>query len=269
MLRSIVLISALAALVAVLGCSKGISHSNADLEEQKLRLEVMRVEREELTSLLETQKRLRVENQRAIQEMERRRTELRTLQQSVEKQQEHLDADMARANAKLAMAEDRLNARVQELKTLEATNQKQIEAIAAGKRELAAGFASMQSGRGSGARSTVAPLQQTERDRQKQAAERELAHRQYLESLADATVAIMKGNPMSIAYGNPQLARKQLIERLQATKPSDSERQFQDAAKRAAEEFARQSTKGSLTAAEVAKIRDFVSQQTNRQPSLK
>ncbi len=263
MLRSILLLAALGTLVPILGCSKGTGQSNADLQEEKLRLEVMRAERQELDSLLAAQKQMRSENQDAFQQLDRRRTELQTMKQTVEKERQRLDADLAQANAKLAAAEGHLNAKVRELKTMQAKNQKQLDEIAAGKKEVAAALASMQSGRASAAPSVAAEKQATE----KSVAEQERARRKYLESLADATVGIMKSNPMSPAYGNPRLVRQQLLERLQAEKPGVSQRQFQENANRTAEEFAMKSTTGTLTEAEVAAIRDFRPPQTTRQAS--
>ncbi len=269
MWRWILALAGLVVLVPVLGCSKWMGQSNADLEGQKLRLEVLHAERQELASLIDAEKTLRSENQHSLQQLQHRRAELQAMQQTVEKKQQHLDVNMAQANAKLAVAEKRLNARVEELKTLESKNQKQLDEIAARKREIAAALASMESVPGSAAKTKTQP---TESDRQKQAAAKKVAQqqrarRQYLESLADATIAVVKKNPVSAAYGNPQLVRQQLLERLQAVKPGLSEQQFRQSANRTAEEFANTSTKGTLTEPEIATIRDFGAPRASPQAS--
>jgi hypothetical protein len=266
MWRWFLMLAAVAILVPLLGCSKSMSQSNADLERQKLSIEVMHTERQELTSLIDAEKRIRAENQQSLQELERRRVQLQTMQQTVENDRQHLDLQLADANAKLAVAEQRLTARVHELTDLEAINRRQLDELAAKRQEIATALASTQSRAGAAA----AKAQQTEFDRQKQATEKRVAQqqrarRQYLESLADATLAIVRNNPLSSARDNPQLARRQLLERLNAIKPGVPQWQFQEAANRTAEEFAKKSSKGTLTEAEVAKIRDFGSPQANRQ----
>jgi hypothetical protein len=265
MWRWILALTGLAILIPVLGCSKWMGQSNVDLEQQKLSMEVMHAERQELASLIEAEKKIRAENQQAIQELERRRLDLQTMQQTIENDRQHLNVELAQTNAKLAVAERRLNARVQELTSLEARNQQQLDELAAKKKEIAATVASMQPGPGAAAK-----RQETELGRQKQATEKTIAQqqrtrRQYLESLADATLAIVMENPVSTVSGNPQLARQQLLERFNAARPEVSQRQFQQTANRIAVEFAQKSTKGTLTEAEIAALRDFGPPQANRQ----
>jgi hypothetical protein len=267
MWRWILALAGLAVLVHVVGCGRWMGESNADLQRQKLSLEVMHAERQELTSLIDAEKKTRADNQQSLQELERRRVELQTMGQTVEKERRHLDVELAQANEKLAVAEKRLNAKVQELKALEGRNQQQLDEIAAGKRDITAAFAAMGSGLGSAAKTQKAEPAPQKKAAEMKAARQQRTRRQYLEALADATIAVVRRNPVSAAYGNPQLARKQLLERLQAVKPGDSERQFQEDANRAAEEFANKSAKGTLTEAEIAEIRDFISPQANHQTS--
>ena len=267
MSRLLLLLAGLAMLVPVVGCIQGTRPSTADLEREKISMEVMNAQRQELNSLINTQQQLRAKNEKALRDLDRRRTELQGMEQDLQKKQLALQSSMAKANAKLKQVEDRLNSREKELQTLEAKNQQQLEQIAAWKKEVAARRPAAPSEISPVASSTIAKAQQAEQDQRQREAQQKQAREKYLESLADATIGVVKNVPIGSGYQFPQRTREELMTRLNALRPASSEQQFRDNANRTAVQFALHVTNGTLTDSERAAIRNFGYQEAGKQPA--
>ena len=78
-------------------------------------------------------------------------------------------------------------------------------------------------------------------------------------------MGIIQRVPIGVGNRYPQRTRKQLMERLESVKPTNSQEQFQEDANRVAIQFALNVTGGILTEEERTTIRDFGYQETGNQ----
>ena len=260
MMRLFLLFVGLAILAPVLGCGRTMEQANLELEQDKLRLELMHAQRDELASLVKKQKEvgaLEKKNEESLQELDKRRSEIQRLEQEVKQQQAALKSASAEEDARLKAAEDQLTAKEAELKAIEARNKDTLKRIAAENRAVYEKMTSLEARLARAESRTTAPSQEANSGKGKPVDRVAQARQQYLEALADATISIAAKVPIGTASENPQHARHELLQQLQKIGQTESEDQYQEAARQVAEQFALKVTNGMLTNPEIAAIRGF------------
>ncbi len=138
-MRLFLLFVGLTILAPVLGCGRTMEQANLELEQDKLRLELMHAQRDELATLVKKQKEvgaLEKKNEESLQQLDKRRSEIQRLEQEVKQQQAALKSASAKEDARLKAAEDQLTAKEAELKTIEGRNKDTLKRIAAENRAV-------------------------------------------------------------------------------------------------------------------------------------
>ena len=168
MLRYILLLTCLAVFLPMLGCNGETGQSAVDLELEKLRLEVMRAQREEMDSLIDVEKRIRAENVKTAQKLDRRYAELQQLEKTIEQKQQDLRTAQAKTDTQRKLTENRLNTKEAELEAMETKNKELLQQINAKKREISSQLSSLKSKRGPIVSPTVAGTDEISGDHQNQ-----------------------------------------------------------------------------------------------------
>lgn len=260
MSRLFFLIAGLVFLTPVIGCGRSMEQATLELEQDKLRLELMHAQRDELAALVKKEQEvctLEKKNEEARQELDKRRSEIQRLEQEVKQQQAALQSASAEEDARLKAAEYQLKTKEAELKMSEGRNKDTLKRITAENREVYTKMASLEARLARAESCVAAPSEEAKSGKGNPDDRLVWARQQYLEALADATIGIVAKVPIGAGYKNPQHVRHELLQQLQKTGKTESDDQFQEAARRIAEQFALKVTKGTLTNQEKAAIREF------------
>jgi hypothetical protein len=255
------LLVGLAVLLPVLGCGKATEQSKAELlQEEKLRLALMNAQQGQLSWLLHREQQVRAmekRNEKAVEKLASERLEVRQSRQELKHQQEALKAVATEADARVKAAESRLKAGEAEFQAGEQKDKEKLADLTARNRELSRRLVYLEATTSSPRPRIAEEVPSTQREASRRADEQKKARQQYLEALADTTIGIVKNVPMGTTYENPETARQRLLQQFQTMKPTSSDEQFKEAARRSAEQFALRVTKGTLTEEERATIRNF------------
>jgi hypothetical protein len=134
-------------LLIVAGCGKGAEERNLELEQQKLTLQLMQSQREQLASLAEREKAalaIEKKNSETLKQIENRQSNLDATSKDMDERQARLKIDLAKATDAIKAKEAKLAVREAELRALQDESRGAMQRIAAKDQEVNARIAGLQ-----------------------------------------------------------------------------------------------------------------------------